>query len=207
MTESSKGDDVPRYKVGKVIDRYSLDGLGDELEARWIGRQGEASSLRDLAEYFNTEVFRSALANTDHHQFGTEIDSLYHLLTDDDVSRGEQTRVRKTLERDGIDVEQLLRDFVTHQAIHTYLTKGRGVEKPTETGDRLDSARQTINRLRSRLVAVTDTTLTNLRETDVITLGAFDVFVEISVHCNDCGTHKNLLQLLTDRGCDCSHSQ
>lgn len=203
MADSPHTNDTPRYKVGKVIKRYSLDGMGEDLEARWIGDDVDSDSLRELAEYFNKELLRKTLTESERQQFSGEIETIYRLLTGDKISRGEQTRIRKVLERDGVDVEQLERDFVTHQAIHTYLTKGREIKKEDETGDRLESAHQTINRLRSRLIAVTETSLSNLQEVGLLTLGSFDVFVEMRVHCTDCGMHKNISELFADGGCEC----
>lgn len=203
MADSSDSDGTSRYKIGKGIDRYSLNGMGRELEEYWVDDGRDSYSLRELAEYFNKEMLRSALAGTAQHRLSGDIETIYLALTDEDVSRGEQTHVQKTLERDGVDVEQLQRDFVTHQAVYTYLTKGRGVEKRTETGDRIESARQTINGLRGRLIAVVETTLSNLTETGTLTLGSFDIFVNIHVHCTDCGVHKNLSNLLDDGGCEC----
>lgn len=200
MSESSGA--TPRYKVGKVIERYGLDGIGEDLEAHWLGDGVDAYSLRDLAEYFNKAVLESALEESDRQQFGGEVETLYRLLTDD-VSSGDRTRAEKSLERNGIDVEALRSDFVTHQAIHTYLRKGRGVEKDADSGDPLESARETVNRLRSRLTAVTETSLSTLRDRGTISLGSFDVFVEVSVHCTDCGTHRSLGDLLAQGGCDC----
>ncbi|UHQ98988.1 hypothetical protein HYG81_24865 (plasmid) [Natrinema zhouii] len=203
MADSPNSGGTSRYKVGKVMNRYSLGGTGQKLEEYWVGDDRESYSLRELAEYFNKELLRSALAKTAQQRLDGDIDTIYRTLRDEDVSRGEQVHVRKTLEHDGVDVEQLQRDFVTHQAIHTYLTKGRGVEKGSEAGDRIESARQTINGLRGRLVAVVETTLSNLRKTDIFTLGSFDIFVEINVLCTDCGSHKNISKLLNDGGCEC----
>jgi hypothetical protein len=151
-------------------------------------------------------VLRAALADTDHQQFSGGIDHIYRLLTDDEVSSGDRTRIRNALERDGIDVDTVKQDFVTHQAIHTYLTKGRDVRKEQEAPNRVEKARETINRLRSRLIAVTETTLTQLRESGAVDLGDFDVLVDISIHCTDCETHMNLFEVLTDRGCECEQS-
>ena len=53
--------------------------------------------------------------------FDGEIENMYRLLTDDDVSSAESTRIKRRLERDGVDVETLLSDFVTYEAIGTYL--------------------------------------------------------------------------------------
>lgn len=192
----------PHYKVGTVIQRYSLNGMAEKLERRWLGVDGDSHSLRDLAVYFNTELLRSVLEDADYRHAG-DVDTIYNQLTGDDVSRGEQTRLQKQLERAGVDIETLQQDFVTHQAIHTFLTKGRGVEKETGVDDRVETARGTLNRLRSRLVAVSETTLSRLADADVIALGSFDILVDIRVHCTDCGTHKSLSELLSDRGCEC----
>lgn len=202
MTESADSNTEPRFKVGEVMDRYSLAGIGDQLEARWTGDYPESYSLRELAAYFNKEVLRVALTDTDH-QFSGGIDHIYRLLTDDDVSSGDRTRLRNTLERDGLDVDNVKQNFVTHQAIHTYLTNGRGVQKDDRTPNRVENARETINRLQSRLIAVSETTLTQLRKSGFISLGEFDVLVDISIHCADCETHKNVFELVAARGCEC----
>jgi len=207
MTRSSESDDTPRYKVGKVIERYSLDGLGDELEARWIGDRAGSASLRELAVYFNTQVLHSVLTESRLQQSSRDVETIYEVLTGNDVSRGERTRIEKTLERDGIDVDRLQQDFVSHQAIHTYLTNERGVQKPDEPTDQIESGRQTINRLRSRLVAVAETTLSSLRDTGRLSLGTFDILVEVNVHCTDCQTHKSISELLSDRGCECGETE
>ncbi len=199
----SESTDAPTYKVGKVIQRRSLHDMARELEKRWTGQKREAQSLRELATYFNKELLRSVLGESDQQYRRGEIDHIFEGLTRDNVSVGEQTRIRKQLERSGIDVESLQKDFVTHQAIHTYLTKGRDVTKDTGSADRVKQGSETINRLRSRLNAVTETTLTQLAENDAVTLGSCNVIVDVNVHCTDCGTTKSVSELLDDGGCDC----
>lgn len=55
-----------------------------------------------------------------------------------------------------------------------------------------------------RLVAVVETTLSNLAATETLTLGSLDVFVDITAHCTDCETHKTVFQSLGDGGCECN---
>jgi hypothetical protein len=62
-----------------------------------------------------------------------EAANTYRLLTSDDVTSGERTKVERHLNRAGIDVEQLRSDLVSHQAVHTYLTKHRGVSLSSES--------------------------------------------------------------------------
>jgi hypothetical protein len=200
--------DTQKYKVGKVIQRHSMDGMADELENRWTGENGEARSLRDLATYFNRELLKSVLAKNDKRYRRRDVAHIFESLTEDDVSPGERTRVRKQLERDGIDVEALEQEFVTHQAIHTFLTQGRGVTKDTEPGgDRLGRAKQTINSLRNRVIAVTETTITQLSKAEILTIGSFDIFVDLTVHCADCGTSISVSELFESKGCECTEME
>ncbi|WP_254533259.1 rod-determining factor RdfA [Natrinema gelatinilyticum] len=202
MSDSVSNTDR-RYKVGKVIDSYALDGIAAELEERWLGDGRESQSLRRLAEYFNKRVTEAALNETGEQPTNGFVANTYQLLTDDDVSSGERTSVRRNLERKGVDVDQLERDFVTHQAVHTFLTKGRDVSKVTESADRADRIRDTIQRLKSRVSAVTRTSVNQLAAARAITIGDFNVLVDVTVVCQDCSAHKTIPELLSDDGCDC----
>ncbi|WP_254533151.1 rod-determining factor RdfA [Natrinema gelatinilyticum] len=203
MTRTNAGVDEPTYKAGKVIERYDLKGMGERLERRWLGVDGEAHSLRKLAEEFNLAVLEAALRASGDQPLTGEVETAYRALVDEDVSSGDRTQVRRTLERNGIDVDRLEGDFVTHQAIYTYLTKGRGVSKETGNADQVESARGTIKRLQSRLSAVTETSLSQLRDAGVIALGKFEVLITVDVVCTDCGAHRSVTELLDEQGCEC----
>ena len=196
---------VKNSKVARVLEEYDLTSLGDELERRWTGELETQYSLRQLADVLNQELLRSAMERADVQSLDGEVENTYRLLTDEDVSRGMRTQTRKTLQRDGVDVEQLLRDFVSHQAVHTYLTKYRGVRLPEERDeeDPVEKAAAAIERLKSRTVAVTGTTLERLESTDRITLGEFDVLVDIRIVCDECGVHLPIRELLEEGGCHC----
>jgi hypothetical protein len=192
-------------KVGRVIAEYGLTGLGDELVALWSDEGDNQRSLRELAEYVNHELLRSAMENAGMSPLEGEVENTYRLLTDDDVSSGMRTQAETALEREGVDVERLRTDFVSHQAVHTYLTKFRGVETPgtTDEGDQVDKTVDAIQRLKNRLAAVTADNLRTLRETDRIMLGEFNVLVDVRVFCEDCQTRYDVVELLRSGGCDC----
>jgi hypothetical protein len=178
--------------------------MDEQLIASWTGDADERRSLRDLAEYFNRELLRAAMAEAGMTTLDGEVANTYRLLTAEDVSTGVRTQAETTLERNGIDPQRLRTDFVSHQAIHTYLTKQRGVEHPSEpVGDRAGKTERTIRRLGSRLVAVAEKRLRSLRDAGTITLGTFSVLVDVRVVCEDCGTHTDVPTLLGDGGCDC----
>ena len=191
-------------KVDRLLTEYSLPGMDEQLIASWTGDADERRSLRDLAEYFNRELLRAAMAEAGMTTLDGEVANTYRLLTAEDVSTGVRTQAETTLERNGIDPQRLRTDFVSHQAIHTYLTKQRGVEHPSEpVGDRAGKTERTIRRLGSRLVAVAEKRLRSLRDAGTITLGTFSVLVDVRVVCEDCGTHTDVPTLLGDGGCDC----
>ncbi|MGM0592635.1 MAG: rod-determining factor RdfA [Halobacteriota archaeon] len=202
---SPTGRSKPNSKVDRVISKYDLSGLGERLEAYWIGDADEQFSLRQLAVYFNQRVLRKAMIDAGMDPLKGEVENTYNLLTDDDVTGGVRTQAEKALQREGIDVDELTRDFVSHQAVHTYLTKYRGVsrgENETEE-DQVEKGIEAIQRLKSRVTAVTEKTLTTLKNTGRITLGEFDVLVDVRVFCSDCGTQYEVSELLRQRGCDC----
>ena len=205
MTEDTSGGGGKSSKVARLIGEYDLgEGFGDELERRWTADGDERESLRDLADRFNRRLLESALTAAGTSTVSGEVENLYRLLTADDVSSGMRTEAQARLERDGIDVDQLDRDFVTYQAIRTYLTEYRGAEyEEPSASDQVETVLETIQRLRSRLRSITEGSLDRLRSTDRLTLGRFRLFVDVDVLCEDCGAQYGVVDLLERGGCDC----
>lgn len=193
-------------KVARVIDKYDLSGLGEEIEASWTNDDEERRSLRELANYFNKQVLQAAMERAGMSPLEGEAGNTYRLLAGNDVSGGARRSAEKSLEREDIDPEELRRDFVSHQAIYTYLTKYRGVSRPSESEPdetQMEKDARTIRRLKNRVVAVTEKTVENLRDTERLTLGDFDVLVNVRVYCNDCGTQRAVSDLFAAGGCEC----
>jgi hypothetical protein len=197
-------DDRPQNKVARLIEKYELTGLGAELEARWTGDGVERTSLRDLANQFNQRLLAAALEEAGRTPLDDEVVSLYENLTGDDVSQGVKTDTRTSLAADGIDIDTLERDFVTYQAIRSYLQNWRGAEyrQPSDE-EKLDSDRETIQRLLTRTLTVTEDRLEQLRETERIAAADFEVFVDAQVLCQRCGTRYTAVEFIDNGGCDC----
>ncbi|MFB6108051.1 MAG: rod-determining factor RdfA [Haloplanus sp.] len=209
MSHSTDDDgstpDPTNCKVGRLIAEYDLRGFGDELEARWTGERGERESLRDLMATFNERLLRAAMEDAGLSPLDSEVASKYEALTDDDVSSGVRTETTRDLERNGVDVDALETDFVTHQAIHTYLTKYRDAElERPDDAERVSKALETVQRLRSRLLAVTENVLSRLRNAGVLSTGDLEVLVDVRVTCTDCGERYDVATLLSEGGCACS---
>lgn len=192
----------PTGKVARLIEAEGLDALGPELERRWTASGDERASLRELADTFNRRLLESRLEAADVTTLAGEVANHYRLLTDEDVGAAERTRARRRLEREGVDVEALTRDFVSYQAVRTYLTDHRGVEYDADS-DPIETLEETVGRLRGRLASVTESRLEAARRAGGIDLGGYDVTVSVEVSCRNCGRQVALGTLLAENGCDC----
>lgn len=203
---STADDPGRRSKVERVCRAYGLDGKGAELARRWRGEDGERESLRSLARAFNEDVLRAALRDAGERPLDGEAGNLYRLLTGDDVGSGQRAEVEARLQREGLDPDDLRSDFVSHQAVHTYLRKHRGVEPPGSDeadGDRAERTKGTIERTRGRLEEVTAGSVADLSRRGEVTVGDVDVLVSVQVYCEDCGRQFDASALIERGGCDC----
>ncbi|MCG1003196.1 MULTISPECIES: rod-determining factor RdfA [Halobacterium] len=198
MTESSR----PNSKVARVIEAYDIGGMGEQLEVAWTGEHGERTSLRDLADEFNRAVLDEAIRRSDGAVPETDVQSAYQTLTGDDVSSADRMRKQRELEAMGVDVDDVQSDFVTHQAVHTYLTEYREAELPDQSGDP-DQKADVIERLQGRTTAVTESTIESLTGSGDLSDHDYDVIVDVRVICGDCGTGYAAGELLRQGGCDC----
>ena len=201
-------DTQPTTKVARLLEEYELgEEFGAKLEALWTAEGDERESLRSLADRFNRRLLESAMANANMSSLDGEADNLYRLLTSDKVSGGAQLEARNRLAQNGVDVDRLETDFVTYQAIRTYLKNHRGAEyEQKNEQQRIESIVTAIQRLISRLESVTGTNLTKLRDSRRLTLGEFRVFVRVDVLCEECGNQYGAVELLQRGGCDCDRS-
>ncbi|RXK47934.1 rod-determining factor RdfA [Halorientalis pallida] len=192
-------------KVARLIDEYALgEGYGDRLEALWTANAGERESLRALADRFNERLLKAAIADTGFSTVDGEVANIYRLLTADDVSSGNRVEAQRRLEQHGVDVDQLERDFVTYQAIRSYLKEYRGAQYEGDSEeDRVESVVDTIQRLKSRTRSVAEQSLEQLRTVGHIRLGEFRLFIDISVLCEECNSQYEFIELVKRGGCDC----
>lgn len=190
-------------KVNRLIETYELHGLGGELERLWTADGSEKrKSLRELATVFNRRLVESAMVDAGMQSLDGEVENIYRLLTDDRVTSADRTRTRRRLERDGVDVDALQADFVSYQAIRTYLTDYRDASY-TKNAESTKSIKETIQQLRSRITEVTESKLSRLAKRDELIPGDFRVIVDVRAVCEHCGTQTDVIALIDDGGCDC----
>lgn len=199
MTTESSGTNT---KVARVIREYDLDGMGAQLEASWTGERGDRTSLRDLADEFNKTVLEAGLRRDGGSSLSVDVSSTYDALRGESGSAA--TRARRRLEREGIDVDELRSDFVTHQAVHTYLKQERKASLPAGEDNIVDHKVETIEKLQGRVSAVTESTITSLANADELDKNNYDVLVDVRTVCPDCGADVPVGELLRRGGCSCS---
>jgi hypothetical protein len=200
--ESNASAPGRQFKVLRLIGAYDLEGVGEELEARWTAEE-DRQSLRALADYFNRQLLGSALAETDVQLLDGEVENIYRLLTDETVSSAERTRGRRRLERADVDVDALEGDFVTYQAIRTYLTEYREAEYERSEQDLIERERANLQQLRGRVVSVTEGKVETLRDDGELTLDGFQTMVNVQILCEECNAQFDVFELLDRGGCRC----
>jgi hypothetical protein len=196
----------PRPKVARVIDEYDLEDMGEWLERSWTGEGEPQRSLRDLADRLNRAVLRTGMERAGMDPVEGDVATAYDLLAGD-ASSGDRVQKRRELERNGVDVDAIEADFVSHRAVHSYLRKHRGVERSEPASDdRIATERDRIERLQGRTTAVTADVIERLNADGRLDADDVDVLVTVRVMCNDCGRSYEVSEFLDQGGCDCDES-
>lgn len=205
----SESTDPCSCKVGRSVDTYGLEGLDADLARR---RHESDASLRDLADYTNRRILAAALdaaaVDLSDTLYGAVDDDdavgvLYDTLADDDTPAERVARVRTRLTQQGVDIEAVQSDWVTHTTMRTHLNDCLAVDTSREAGITLDDGRNTIEWARNRCANVVEQTLERLRNAGLLTTGSLELSVAIQVTCTDCGASYRPGQLLAERACDC----
>lgn len=191
-----------RSKVERLIDGYDLEDMPEDLARYWLGEGVERRSLRELATSFNERLVRAAMQDAGMSPLDGEAANVYELLSGDDATSGARIRAERRLGREGIDVEHLESEFVSHQAVHTYLTDIRGLEHSTQS-ESVESRIETVQRLVGRTRSVSDGVLEGLADADEVDIGEFEVTADVHVTCRDCNSRYELTAFLRCGDCDC----
>ncbi|NHN42933.1 hypothetical protein G9C85_15035 [Halorubellus sp. JP-L1] len=204
MTSNSAGGAPSTPKIERVMDEHGLVDMGERLEERWLGTgETDQYSTRQLADYVNKEILRSAIDASDTFTLSGDVEEVYSALTDDEDTGA--TLVKSRLEQSGIDVEAVTDDFISHQTVHRYLKRNRGVERPQQSPEeKLESAAETIQQLRGRTTAVTEQKIRDLENSGAISVGDFSVLNDIQIICERCGRSHDAPSFFEQGGCDCS---
>ncbi len=197
-------DDSCGCKLGRITAEYGLDRLNDELVTSWTGTGEEQYSTRELATQVNQRVLEAALESAGVTVKDGEVENTYRLLTDDDVTSGTRVQTQNELEREGVPIDDVESDFVSHQTVYNHLTKclEASLAEPDDE-ERIERGLEKLGALQNRTAAVTDDTIAQLDRNDAIEIGEFDVLVSVTVTCQDCQEQYTVRDLLDERACGC----
>jgi hypothetical protein len=153
-----------------------------------------------LVDCFNRHLLDAVLNSTGIQHLDGEIENTFRLLSDDDVSSADRTRVRRCLERDGLDVDELEHDFVTYQEIRSYPKGYQGAEygparmredeSPATPGSDGCYHGKEIEQFR-----------------DSLELGDFRILAGIEAAYEDCNDQFYAVELLERGGCNCTTTE
>lgn len=204
MTDHERASSGPgrESKVARLLRERELGSLGEELERLWT-REEDRWSLRDLADRFNRELLRAAIQEAGMADIDGEAANYYRLLTDDEVNPGDRVEAARWLERGGVDVERLRTEFVSYQAVRTYLKEYRNADYERPESDRVSRESESIRRFSARTEAIVQDKVTRLQRQGHVAVGSPSVTVQVSVYCAECDSRYSVDRLLETGGCDC----
>ena len=200
MTDESTPQ-VCDCKIGRVLAERGLSAAHDEV----VDRLATGSlSLRKAAAEFDRAVLRAALQDEgDLVPLDGEVENLYRLLQDEDVSEGMRVQARNRLDRAGVDVDALESDFVSYQTINRHLRDCLGRSREDTSSLDVETAKDRIYSLQTRLEAVTGETLEQLDRMETLSVSQPDVYVDVTVRCGVCDEQYPLERLFERGGCSC----
>ena len=187
-------------KVDKVTDKYDLQNADERLLRR---REQEEAGLRALETYINTWILKRAMTEHGMTVLDGEEENYHRLLTSDDVMETSRREARRELEQAGIDVDELLEDFVSYQTVRKHLNECLGEDTGEEYTPDVEDGRDTFAALAERVKNVVSRTINRFRRHDAVAIGEPDVIVSIKLRCGDCGRTHNLGAFLDDPRCAC----
>jgi hypothetical protein len=189
-------------KVGRILGKYDLEGIEDELVSDWKDGDG----FRKLAVALNIAVTRKAIERArDDYTLPDEPEYYYDKLTSEEMSETEKRDVAARLSSYGVDVDELESDFVSYQSIRRHLYRCLDLDP-----DEKANASRSIEAEQKQLVSLTEyaenvtlDTLERLQARGDVELQTPDVAVSIRVRCRDCGASVPANDLESMRQCDC----
>lgn len=134
-----------------------------------------------------------------------EVDNLHRLLTSDDVSPGMVTQARNRLEEDGVDVAAVTGDFISYQTVNRHLKNCLDVERDDDrTPLGIEGAKDRIFAMQHRTRTVTRQAIGQVRRERGTDFEDFEIYVDISARCTECGAQLDVEQALAGEACRCS---
>ncbi|MFC4440125.1 MULTISPECIES: rod-determining factor RdfA [Natrialbaceae] len=186
-------------KIDRISRKWNLENLDDRL----LERRNAGASLRELETYYNQQILDAAMRDSGVEMLDGEVENLYHLLTDAETSAGTKVDVQSRLERNGLDPDTILSDFVSYQTVRTHLRDCLGIETHRNTEFDITDAKNTVFKLLSRTEAITERTIDRLRSAGHLSISEPEVTLSLRIACTKCGEEYQFTRLLDRGNCSC----
>lgn len=205
--ETREADTQPCCKVGKGIKHIGDERLNDKIVTRY---SDDSVGLRDLETIFNSHLVSHMLSDLDgnvlevlNRRETADPETLAEILHDDEGKT--IAGVRKTLEKAGVDVEQLTSRFVTYRTIKNHLNNCLEVDTSREEAEPFSTngAQAQIEWSASRHTDISKHSIERLAKFKDEIGSEVTVQTNTTVTCSSCGVEKPISSYLTD-GCHCS---
>lgn len=192
-------------KVCKVLGKWELTDLEQELLSRWRGEHGDRMGYRKLAEWLNVTLLRKEMDRAGLTTVGGAATARYERLNEGGESA---TTVRRFLHEEGLAVDEIERDFVSYGVVRTHLKECLDAER--ETTDSSDAAWTPESLAHTRRFAeskVESTVRAGINAERLVIGGKPRVSVSIELTCPSCSATVSAETALEDGWtCDCTTS-
>ena len=189
-------------KVGRTTEKYELTKLDNEIVHR---REQDDESLRDLAEFVNTQILDRAIEKHADRDVLIDVESMYSKLTNG-VDVGKSTELRERLASTGVPIREVTDDFVSHQTVRSHLKTCLDMDTSRSRTTDLEEVANLIEWARNRDEQIINRALARLHESGDLDVEEPNVIHSIRVICGNCGKSHRLRKLLDNGGCVCGGS-
>jgi len=206
----------PGQKVARVLERYGISG--DVIATLW-GHEDDAKrkSLRELADYINTEIVRTVVDTEADGMTPSEYppERIAYLLRArastasrfEDAPQGEISEVTNWLESREIDTDELTESFVTFGVVHDYLKNFQDAEaseryqKTTDPAELKRTVTKRFRGLEDQFKTVAEESFRSLENAGVLDDIDREVTVTVAVTCLRCGREYPAAEFVDEDGC------
>lgn len=169
-------------KVCRVLDERGLEHYDERLLDEWRG--DDRKGYRQLARWLNVTLLRREMDRAGLSTLGDEAESKYDRLQMDNATADE---VRNILQREGIAIEELRKDFVSYGVIRTHITDCLGAEYEPEEASEWE--REAIEVTRSHAHDKIKSAVRSLVNKGKLSAGPeVTLHLGIEVECEECQT-------------------
>ncbi|WP_139835050.1 rod-determining factor RdfA [Halorubrum ezzemoulense] len=191
-----------RPKIIRVIDKYDLDGIGDEMVAEWTKPESTRRSCRELAEFFNIRVLDAALREAGIIWDRSLVEECAAIIKNKDKSL-----TGYDLDSRGVDTDEVGGDMVSYQSIYTYLTEYRDTEYEREVDD-IHSRVASLGQIETKTETIAAGIISRSVSHSQVHGAEPQIEVTTECICETCGTNTEMSVYLRNGGCPtCSRSR